>query len=506
MLTGVFILVAALGLFWLAYQRPRPRRWLLPRRIAPRPIAAVDRQHRHLQAGGLLGESACEKTKAHFRELLDAGRSDLIERELCPGLDFALQVRALAELASPDAARILEILLVRTLTGDALEQAWYWVDVAAGLRRLNRAESLPAVLRCVDTASGLPPGALLAAEAVAFPNFPIALKQPASVTGRMAVRALVATSRAARNGVLDLTTVVRAGLGDVLADVAARAEPSSDPWLTAAVIEAERIFRRLGHWVRVLPADLRGLAEQHAMRLWATRDQRARWLTTAPSRLLSRFTTAGADEQTAALQCLTELCADPTPLFPHLPDPHAVWWADAIRALRWSKAPVVGPVLANLANRFARKQHDRAVVVLTALRGHACRETEDALLRAASAVNPALRCAALGSLGWWPPFEPDRVVGVLRAARTDPDPAVHGVTIAALARLGERAALAEVAAGLLSEEPAIRTDTAVRIASEELTWLWPDLETAATSSDSDPAVAASEALERLRERLFGFAQ
>ena len=45
-----------------------------------------------------------------------------------------------------------------------------------------------------------------------------------------------------------------------------------------------------------------------------------------------------------------------------------------------------------------------------------------------------------------------------------------------------------------------------RIAAEELTWLWPDLETAATADDTDTALAASEALERLREGMFGFAE
>ena len=94
MITFAFILVAAGGLVWLAYRRPRPRRWLLPRRATPRAVAAVDRQHRHLQAGGLLGETACEATKAHFRALLASGRSAEVERELRPGLDFAVQVRA----------------------------------------------------------------------------------------------------------------------------------------------------------------------------------------------------------------------------------------------------------------------------------------------------------------------------------------------------------------------------------------------------------------------------
>src|SRR5262245_41676892 len=216
-----FILVAMGGLIWLAYRSPRPRRWLLPRRAVPHaPIAAVDRQHRHLQAGGLLGEAACEQTKTHFRELLDAGRIDEVERELHAGLDFAVQVRALSELATPDAAKVLERQLTRTLSGDPVEQSWYWVDIAAALRRLNHAESLPTVLRCTDAASGLPPGAMLAAEAVAFPNFLAVLKQPTSATGRTALRALVATSRAARDGVLEIAGLIRAGLGDTLAEVA----------------------------------------------------------------------------------------------------------------------------------------------------------------------------------------------------------------------------------------------------------------------------------------------
>ena len=98
------------------------------------------------------------------------------------------------------------------------------------------------------------------------------------------------------------------------------------------------------------------------------------------------------------------------------------------------------------------------------------------------------------------------MVRALRVARTDTDTEIRRAAVAALARLGERAALAEVAAGLLSEEPAIRVDAAARIAAEELTWLWPDLETAAAADDPDTALAATEALERLREGMFGFAE
>jgi hypothetical protein len=274
------------------------------------------------------------------------------------------------------------------------------------------------------------------------------------------------------------------------------------------VVEAERVFRRLGHWARLLPADARGPAERQAMRLWATGERRGARLAGAPDRLRARFAAAGADEQGAILRCLGELRADAAKLFPHLPDRRSAWWADAIRALRWSKSPVVGPVLAGQANRLARKPrtHGRAAVVLAALRGHACHETERALLRAAAAPEPPLRHAAVGALGWWSPYDPDCVVRALRVARTDPDADVRRAAVAALARLGERAALAEVAAGLHSEEPPIRVETALRIAAEELTWLWPDLETAAGADDPDTALAACEALERLREGLFGFAE
>ncbi|MBM3979088.1 MAG: hypothetical protein FJ304_02160, partial [Planctomycetes bacterium] len=272
----VISLVAAGGLFWFAYRGPRPRRWLLPRRAVPRvATVAVDRQHRHLRAGGLLGEAARAATKAHFAELLDAGRADLVERELQPGLDFAIQVRALADLGTADAVRVLEHQLTRAVATDPVEQAWYWVDVTAALRQLNRTEALAAVLRCAEAAADLLPGAVLAAEAVAFPNFAAALKHPMYPTGRAGLRALVATARAARAGALDLAAVVRAGLGDVLAEASARADHGADPWLALTAVEAERVFRRIGHWARALPAESRPAAEAQAMRLWATGDRRA---------------------------------------------------------------------------------------------------------------------------------------------------------------------------------------------------------------------------------------
>ena len=73
----------------------------------------------------------------------------------------------------------------------------------------------------------------------------------------------------------------------------------------------------------------------------------------------------------------------------------------------------------------------------------------------------------------------------------------------ALARLGDRAAVEEFAGALAGEEPAIRQSAALAVAEEGLTWLWPDLQAVADSSDPDTALAAAESLERLREHLFG---
>jgi hypothetical protein len=506
MIIGVFILVATGGLFWLAYRRPRPRRWLLPRRTPVRPVvAAVDRQHRHLQSGGLIGETTFEATKAHLRELLAGGRAADVEGELRPGLDFAVRVRALAELGTDEAGRVLEKQLARTLSRDPVEQAWYWVDVAAGLRRLGRAEALPAVLRCADAAAGIEQGAVLAAEAVAFPSFSDALRDPDSAVGRLAVRALTRAARGSRDGAIDVAGMVRAGLGDHLAAVSESLPPSADPLLTAAVLEAERVFRRLGHWARLLGPDVRPLAERQALRLWASADSRAQWLATAPGRLAARFPAAPADEQAAALHCLAELRADVTGLFSTLPDRRAMIWTNAVTALTWAKSPVVGPVLAAQAAALLRSRRSApsATVALAALRGHRCPEAEGALLGAVTVTAAPVRRAAFAALGWWDPFDPDRVVGCLRAGRADPDPAARRAAVAALARLGERSALRVFADALAAEEPDIRRRAAREAAEEGLSWLWPDLEAVAGGTDPDAALAAAEAIERLREQFFG---
>jgi HEAT repeat protein len=501
-----FGLVVVTGLFWLAYRRPRPRRWLLPRRVATSPVSSpVDRQHRHLQAGGLIGDGTVAATQTRLRALLAAGRAAEVECELRPGLDFAVRVRALAEIGTPEATSIIRRLLGRRLSRDPVEQGWYWVDVAAALRKVNCADALPALLQYADTAADTQQGAALAAEVVAFPAFRNLMHDPSVGSARPALRALVRAARGCRDGVLDTAFLVRAGLGDSLASVAESARRVPDPWVTAAVLEAERVARRLGHWARLLSPGVGSAVAGQKARLAASRHHRMEWLCGAADHLLTRFPVAPVDEQAAILHCLGELRADVVQLFPILPDRRRPWWAAAVRCLTWSKSAVAGPVLAGHAARWLGtwRSWPAAVVLLGTLRGHRCAEAESVLVGAAGSSRREVRVAAVGSLGWWDPYDGGLVLNVLRDARSDPDHGVRQSAVAALARVGERTAVEQFIEGLHAEEPAIQQLTATAAAEEGLTWLWPDLEAMADGPDAETALVACEALERLREHVLG---
>src|SRR4051794_26009858 len=134
-------------------------------------LSPVSRQHIDLFQGGQLSEAAVESTKARFRELLERGEVETVEASLRAGMQYVVQVRALAELGTDDAGRILERQLDRRLTDDVIEQSWYWIDLANGLRSLNRAQSLPHLLRCAEGAGDIPLGQFFAAETVCFLGF-----------------------------------------------------------------------------------------------------------------------------------------------------------------------------------------------------------------------------------------------------------------------------------------------------------------------------------------------
>src|SRR3954452_12503662 len=164
-------------------------------------LSPVSRQHIDLFQGGQLSEAAVESTKARFRDLLERGEVDAVESSLRPGMQYVVQVRALAELGTEDAGRILERQLQRRLTDDQIEQSWYWIDLANGLRSLNRSQSLPHLLRCAEAAGEIPLGHFFAAETVCFLGFGGYLRQPDTPLGRAALRVLHRALEGLRHGV-----------------------------------------------------------------------------------------------------------------------------------------------------------------------------------------------------------------------------------------------------------------------------------------------------------------
>ena len=156
-------------------------------------LSPISRQHIDLFQGGQLSEAALESTKARFRDLLERGEVAAVEASLRAGMQYVVQVRALAELGTDAAGRILERQLHRRLTDDQIEQAWYWIDLANGLRSLNRAQSLPHLLRCAESAGEIPLGQYFAAETVCFLGFAGYLRQPQTLMGRAALRVLIAS-------------------------------------------------------------------------------------------------------------------------------------------------------------------------------------------------------------------------------------------------------------------------------------------------------------------------
>ncbi len=123
------------------------------------------------------------------------------------------------------------------------------------------------------------------------------------------------------------------------------------------------------------------------------------------------------------------------------------------------------------------------------------------MLLAARDWDPIYRVAAFSSLGWWEPFLPAEVHRALANGRCDPSSEVRQAARAALARLGERAALDWFRQGLLAEELANVQEAIQVIANEGLTLLWPELDRLADSEAPEISQVAREALERLAEEM-----
>src|SRR5262245_22155163 len=216
----------------------------LQRRQAMRQeLSPVSRQHLDLFQGGQLNESAVESAKARFRDLLERGEVETIEASLRPGTQFVVQVRALAELGTEDAGRILERQLQRRLSDDQVEQAWYRIDLASGLRSLNRSESLPHLLRCAEAAGDAPLGQFFAAETVCFLGFAGYVRQVDTPLGQAALRVLLRSLEGLRSGVQP-QVVAEARLGDMIESLWDHRPEVIDPLVVRVFAEALRMLRR----------------------------------------------------------------------------------------------------------------------------------------------------------------------------------------------------------------------------------------------------------------------
>jgi hypothetical protein len=485
-------------------------------------LSAVTRQHIDLFQGGQLSERAVESAKARFRELLERGEVAAVEASLRPGMSYVVQVRALTEIGTDEAGRILERQLHRRLTTDQIEQSWYWIDLANGLRNLNRGESLPHLLRCADTAGELPLGHFFAAETVCFLGFAGYLRQPETSLGQAALRLFHRALEGLRLGVPP-QIITEGRLGEAVENLWDNRPPRVNPLIVRALHEALRQLRR-SPLARQTLAEEGGEKEAfdwQMSRLSALEGPISEYLLAAPQRLGEALAATPPRAQRDLLLALNDLRAEAAGiLLPLLEESRCAPADIAVEVLTWSHDLRVGPWLRAWATRtvpMLRRAQRRArpnpprsrsipadlpyQAILRALRGHPSSETEAFLLLAAHDWDPTYRAAAVSSLGWWEPVQRGAVSSCLQQARRDPSQEVRQAARAALARLGERHALQGYRQALFAEDLHYVLDTLQTIASECLTLLWPDVDKLADTEDSDIAHHAREALARMSEEL-----
>jgi hypothetical protein len=435
-------------------------------------------------------------------------------------MQYVVQVRALTELGTEDAGRILERQLERRLSEDQVEQSWYWIDLANGLRSLNRAQSLPYLLRCAEAAGDIPLGHFFAAETVCFLGFGSYLRQVEAPLGRAALRLLHQALEGLRHGVPP-HVVVEGRLGELVENLWDN-RPALDPLAVRVFHEALRLLRRAAHGEHALAGEMPELEafRWQTSRLAALEPVLNEYLHDVASDLRKALARAAPALQQDIFQALADLRAEAgEEILGLLQQGRLAQTELAVELLTWSRNPGVGPYLRSwvkrrlsLARRTLRRQAHpprRPSVsgdlpyraILQALRGHPSAETEALLLLAVHDWDPTYRLAAFSSLGWSEPFRRAEVLLHLQEGRRDPNPEARQAARAALARLGERQALQWVRQGLASSDLQRVHETIHLIAQEGLVLLWPDLDSLADSDDPDVALHAREALERLCEDL-----
>jgi hypothetical protein len=488
--------------------------------LAGEQLSPVSRQHIDLFQGGQLNEVLVEAAKTRFRELLERGEVAAVEASLRPGTQYVVQVRALAELGTEAAGRILERQLQRRLSDDKLEQAWYWIDLASSLRSLNRQESLPHLLRCAEAAGEVPLCHFFAAETICFLGFSGYLQQLDTPLGTAALRVLHRALEGLRFGVPPLL-VAESRLGEMIELLWDHRSEHGHPLFVLVLMETLRLIRRAPN-SRTLLGER---SEQESFdwqmsRLAVLEPILADYLHEAAVPLLAALPAAEPAAVRDLLAALSALRAETSSgVLPLLARPGCPYAEQAVDTLTWSRDPRTGPWLRAWVQRrvpvrrrrrtalaFLRRRCDvpgdvpyRSI--LRALRGHPGTETDKLLLVAAQDRDAGIRAAAISSFGWWEPSLRAEVLLRLSQARRDPHPEVRQAARAALARLGERQSLQWFRQALTAEEPQHLHEAVQVVADEGLTLLWPDLDRLVDSDNPEVAHHAREALERLSEDL-----
>jgi hypothetical protein len=495
--------------------------WLLRRQSSPTSsVSPVTLQHLALYQAGQLDLEAVEQTKRRFERWLAHGHVERVLREMQPGTGFLVSVRALMEIGTEDACRILESQLSQRLCDDPLDQSWYWLDLANSLRHLQREQSLPLLLDCLHQADEFPLVQYLAAEIVSFTSFDQYLRDLDEERGRAALRWLLRALEGLRFGVPP-QVLVEARLGDTLASLCEQLPDKPDPLILRLFRECQRLIRRRGlleRWLENDSPELEMVRLQVGV-LESLQPVMLEYLAEqgpALVRQLGEFVDRHLrDALWAVYDLRLEAGEELISLYRHSPAHRDL----IIQAMRWSRHSQVPVLLLEEGNlllqrlsrvmtryRFMKPRQlesDRlqAAAILFALRGHDSPEVESFLLTAAGHPEPKLRALALSSLGWQSLYQPEAVLLRLRQARLDPHPEVRQAARASLARLGERQALDWFSQALRSRDTSRVLEAIQTIVVEHITLLWPELDRLADADDLDIACLVHEGLMQMREEL-----
>ncbi|MBI2806771.1 MAG: HEAT repeat domain-containing protein [Planctomycetes bacterium] len=494
------------------------QRW----RSAQDAITDVTRQHFEIFQSGEFNEAAVETAKRRFHLLFERGGERAVEASIQAGPQFIYQVRALAEIGTDAAGRILERQLQRRLSDNHLEQTWYTIDLAACLRLLNRQESLPSLLRCSEPARESPLGHYFAAETVCILGFAGYLHDPETPDGQSALRLVHRVMEGLRFG-LPPHVITEARLGELIEKAWDHRPTGAMAVHVRIVHETLRVLRRAPHLKAALSDDLAAqeTLDWQLLRLGALESTWREFLRQAPAALLARVGVASGAERAEICRALRDLRVEAAgELWPLVLRGDGAERALMIDVLRWSRDPRVGPWLREFAREHVpmeKRANNRPAGeaprqpsfsgavpyanILTSLRGHPSPETERFLLLACQDWDPTIRMAALSSLGWVEPMEFAEVRDCLARCKRDPSPEVRQTARAALARLGERGSLHWFRQALLADDPHQVAEAAHVIANEGLTLLWPELDRLIDCGNPDVALHAREASERLAEEM-----